>query len=346
VATYSVALPAVALSPTVGPTAGLNTITATSTAPYLNGVTTIGATFVAAATPCAGTYTTTGYFASGTVSKISNFKVAVRVPAGVVLTGGQTLTPYNLCLYNGTSVGTSTLVSNAGNYSVAPVLGVTSVNPAGGPAQGGSEIEVTGTGFPYPAAPGALTANLGGSPIEDIVVTSATTFTGTTTAHASGAVPVSVTTAAGTVAAAAAFTYSNGITIAPTTAPSGDTVFLDIMGVGFSTLTFTAGATNSTDAHVYLVDGEYDQTATTPGSKDNAQIAECTSVLRISDVELICTLDLSGTITAAGVAVPATPVPDGTYTVTVVNNGAVAALANAVTQSIISSGSTFTVSEY
>jgi hypothetical protein len=340
VATYSVTLPSIVLSPPVGPTAGGNTITATSSTGYLAGYASPGVTFSMAA--CPATYTTTGSnFASLTVTKISNFKVAALVPVTVILDGAETLTDYNTCIYTGTG-GSATLVSSAGAYAVAPVLTVGSILPTGGPAQGGSSVEITGGGFPYPAAPGDVTVSLGGSPLTNVVVNSATSITGITTAHAAGVTPVSVTTAAGTISLAAAFTFSNGITVTPNTSAQSTTTYLDVLGVGFSALTF-GGATNSTNAHVYLVDGAYDATATTPGSKDNGQVDECTGVLRISDVEVICTLDTTLGINAAG-SPTVVPVPVGTYTVTVVSNGAIAAVG--ATQSIISSGSTYTVAPY
>jgi hypothetical protein len=61
------------------------------------------------------------------------------------------------------------------------------------------------------------------------------------------------------------------------------------------------------------------------------------------------TADLSQPATAAGTGLPITigavPIPIGTYTVTVVDNGQIAPTA-AVTTSVISSGSTFTVADY
>jgi hypothetical protein len=339
-ATYSVTLPSIVLSPPVGPTGGTNTITATSSTAYLTGYASPGVTFSEAA--CPSTYTTTGSnFASLTVTKISNFKVAALVPVTVVLAGAETLTDYNTCIYTGTG-GSAALVASAGAYAVAPILTVASILPTGGPAQGGSPVEITGGGFPYPAAPGEVTVSLGGSPLTDVVVNSATSITGITTAHAAGVTPVSVTTAAGTVSLAAAFTFSNGITVTPNTAAPSTSTFLDVLGVGFSALTF-GGATNSTNAHVYLVDGAYDNQDTVALSKDGPQVAECTGVLKISDVEVICTLNTALGLNADGTA-SGSPVPIGTYTVTVVSNGAIDA--TPITQSIISSGSTFTVSPY
>jgi hypothetical protein len=340
---YTVTLPSVVLSPPVGPTGGLNTITATSTLAYLSGVASPAATFSLDAQPCPATYTAgSGNLASTTVTKISNFKVAIKVPSTVLLAGVENLTDYNTCIYASNSAGA--LIAQSQTYSVAPVLSVSSITPTGGPAQGGSLVEITGAGFPSDSE--SITATLGGSPLTNIVVTSATTLTGITTGHPAGVTAISVTTAGGTVSLAGQFTFSNGITISPNTAPStASAVYLDILGVGFSSLTFASGASvlNSTDAHVYLVDGVYDATDTVTGTKDNPPVANCANVLRISDVELICTLDLTNHLNPIGTANVAA-VPDGTYTVTVVSDGALSAVG--MDQSILSSGATFTVANY
>ncbi len=347
-ATYSVSLPAVTLSPAVGPTGGGNTITATSPSTFLTGVASPGATFINGAA-CAPTYTTTGYQVA-TATRITTSKAAIAVPAGVTLNGGDITTPYNLCIYNGTSVGTSTLVGATAVYNVAAAVTLdpgSPVTPAGGPAQGGSLVTINGTGFPTTPG-GIISASIGGAPLTNITPVSSTAFTGVTTARAAGTANVSVTTASGTVTRPSAFVYSNGITVAPNTAAPGSTTFLDIFGVGFAGLTFTpADPSTGADAHVYLVKDAYEATdVANAGEKDNPPVDECTSVIVISDVELICTLDLSGGLSPTTGATNATPVEEGTYTVTVVNTGAVDPAAGTLTQSIVSSGSTFTVAPY
>jgi hypothetical protein len=119
------------------------------------------------------------------------------------------------------------------------------------------------------------------------------------------------------------------------------------MGVGFSGLTF-GGAPNSSSAHVFLVNDTYSPTADggTPTDWATPPVTECGGVIPISDNEIICELDLGETLDPDGTVDTATNVGEGTYTVAVVSNGSVGATLNASDVSIISSGSTFTVSPY
>jgi hypothetical protein len=340
--TYN-ALPSVSLSPGVGPTGGNNTITASATTAFLSGITP-GALFTRL--QCPATYVADATAFAATTTKISNFKAAFTVPPTVALTGGEATATYRLCLYSGATA-SDTLISAPGSYTIAPALTVTGVTPSGGPAQGGSRVTVTGSGFPTGAG-ASITASIGGSPLVDITPINANSFSGTTTAHAPGDnFAVSVTTAAGTKSGGQ-YDFSYGITVTPNTAPNTAAVYLDVLGAGFSELEadFAAGVptdSNSADPHVYLVDGDYDNTSNA-GGKLVPQIDECTNVVVISDVELICLLDLTDSLTNVTVpVVSATPVPVGTYTVTVVDDGTIGSAAEA---SIISSGSTFTVAPY
>ncbi|MEU8610247.1 IPT/TIG domain-containing protein [Actinoplanes sp. NPDC048791] len=349
---YSVTLPDVTTSPNVGATATAKTITLTSASPILSGVSGPGVTFSVAA--CPSTYTATGSnFAGTTPKRITDTIGSVVVPTSVVLGSGAT-TAYNVCLYNGTAAD-SILLANAGTYTVAAQFTV-DPNPIdldGGPAQGGTLITVTGTGFPTGAD--AITASLGGAPLKNIKRTGSTTFTGVTTAHAPGMVNLSVTTAAGTIIRSNAFEYSYGITVQPNTAPSNTTRDIYVTGAGFLDLDFAEAGEPSanSEAHVYLVDGVYDATDTTPTEKDNPPVAECEAALVLSDTALLCSLNLEDKlIPATGLQIGGggTPVPDGVYTVAVVNTGlAAAAAASAsvtISASILTSGSTFTVSDY
>jgi hypothetical protein len=351
---YSVTLPDVTTSPNVGATATAKTITLTSASPILSGVSAPGVTFSVAA--CPSTYTATGSnFAGTTPKRITDTIGSVVVPTTVVLGSGAT-TAYNVCLYNGTAAD-SILLTNAGTYTVAAQFNVANdpIDLDGGPAQGGTLITVTGSGFPTGAD--AITASLGGAPLKNIKRTSSTTFTGLTSAHAPGMVALSVTTAAGTIIRTAAFEYSYGITVQPNTAPSDTTRDIYVTGAGFLDLNFAAAGEASTTnkAHIYLVDGVYDATDTTPTEKDNPPVAECEAALVLSDTALLCSLNLEDKlIPATGLQVGGggTPVPDGVYTITVVNSGLAASAAAAATpvvtisSSILTSGSTFTVSDY
>jgi len=296
-------------------------------------------------------------------------KISVTIPNTLVLanTGGgspvvlQSSAKYNLCVYSGTTsavggVGGSPLIGNAA-YTIAAKPTVTAVSPTTGPALGGNTITVTGTNFPSTG----LTGTLGGLPLTAIVVASGGgSFTATAPAHAAeDDVSLVLNSSGGTVTTAAAYDYTNGVVISPNTAPKTTSVDVDVQGVGFLAPNFTTtdGTTpNDTNAHVYLVAGGYDPTpdATTPANKANPEKAECVNVLVVSDTELICTLVLAGSIGVSGTPAAATPVAEGTYTLTVVTDGrldvqsggAASPAAPDYDASLITSGATFTVAPY
>lgn len=304
-----------------------------------------------------------GDYVQGTVTKIANFKVAVTVPSSVKVSTGDVTTPWNLCTYADSSTG-SALVLQPSVYNVAPVLDLASAQYAvgsggasgsgSGPAQGNSVITISGlTGIP--TAEGAtLSASLGGSPIT-ITGKTATSITGTTTAHAPGPVKLSVTTAAGTkTTTGTPYTYTYGITVAPNTAASGTTPIVDITGAGFGSLLFsdvvTATALTDDRAHVFLTDNTWNAQNFSAGidAFATAPVSYCNNVLPISDTEIICTLNLSNRIDSVSTHTPTmtgVDVPAGTYSITVANDrdGLDSDLHN---YSIVSSGSTFTVSPY
>ncbi|GAA0730098.1 IPT/TIG domain-containing protein [Dactylosporangium roseum] len=353
------------LSNITGPLTGGNTVTASTadgTKPYSSAaVVNVQLQFSAAGT-CTPTYqtvnATTGIggtatapiigvgvgTAGGSVTLITASKIAIKMPTFTV--AGK----YGLCVYSGTTVAAtgvtgSPLISNA-SYSVATPSTATTVSPTTGPAQGGTLVTVTGTAFPTTA--GSITASVGGVAMTNVTPINATTFTAITPAHtAGGPFTVSVTTAGGTVQSSGTFTFTNGITVLPNTAPNSANITLDVLGVGFSGLNFASTANSAPDAatfdeanaHVYLVKGQYDP-ADNSGVKTNGQVIECTDVITVSDSELLCTLKLNNGGTSNAI------VPEGTYTVTVVANGSIGATAAQRNQSIISSGATFTVAAY
>jgi len=299
-----------------------------------------------------------------TVTKISNSKLAVTMPTTVIVGGLDVTTAWNVCTYASVTAGAA-LVAAPTVYSVAPVLDVSSAQYAvgsgaaagtgSGPAQGGSQVTVSGlTGIPT-AAGATLSASLGGSPINITTVNSSSSFTGTTTAHAAGAVKLSVTTSAGTkTTTTSPYTYTYGITVSPNTAATNTTPVLDITGAGFGSLTFgtvtDTVALASGTAYVLLTDNVWN--IQTFASATDAQavkaISFCNGVLPISDTEIICSLDLTQSIASVATNAPtfqATDVPAGTYTMTVVNSGEDLE-ATEYNYSIVSSGSTFTVAPY
>jgi hypothetical protein len=195
------------------------------------------------------------------------------------------------------------------------------------------------------------------------VAANGNSFTATTPAHAAGVnLPLIVTTAGGTVTSTdpdnngqpddgnpattadnpIGFEYSNGISVAPNTAPANTRVDVDVQGVGFQQLNFNnSAAATATSAQVFLVQGAYDPDA-------NRGVKRCTGVLVISDTELICTLDLTTDrlVITDSTTDTGNKVAEGTYTVTVVANGATAASDDDASATKINSGATFTVAPY
>jgi hypothetical protein len=363
VAVFDAALPVASLNPTGGSSNTATTVTASL--PTTSNLFATTPDVLITQNACATTHPASlgGDYLQGAVTKIANYKVAVTVPSSVKVATGDVTTPWNLCTYADTSSG-SALVMTPTIYTVAPVLTVSGAQFAvgsgsagstgSGPAQGNSLLTVSGlTGVP--TADGAmLSASLGGSPI-NITGKTATSITGTTTAHAAGAVNLSVTTAAGTKSTTnTPYTYTYGITIAPNTGTSGTTPILDITGAGFGALTFGDGAAAlvANTAYVFLTDNAWNAQTFTPTTGISAfatvPVSYCNTVLPISDSEIICTLNLDAKIDSVSTWTPTVTtnnVATGTYTVTVVNarDGLAEDLHN---YSIVSSGSTFTVSPY
>jgi len=369
-----VAQQAATLSSGTGPTGGGNTLTvslAASASPkFSNGF--VGVQFqpttaaLAATASCSTNPATSSQVTSLSVKYINTTKVAALVPDLTSITGTSSyvlVCAYSAAAASGTIPVTATVIGKA-NYIVATAPTIASSNsvvPATGPAVGGQLVTITGTGFPTAiAAATPLSATLDGQPLTGIVPISSSSFTAITPAHpaSASAVTLTVTTAGGTVAKTGAFTYKNGITVSPNTVPSGVSVDVGVQGTGFNNLTFdatnTAGVTaadytnigtNISTAHVYLVQGTYSVASFASGTnKSNGQVEECINPVVISDTELICTVDTSHKVVAAsGVYTWTTAnLPNGSYTVTVVDNG----YAAPTYQTVLSSGATFTVADF
>lgn len=372
------------LSSTAGPSGGGNAITGTvnvaanATGPFAEGTTPVvqfqfSGSGTAAA--CRTTYQTpaavaatagvnnAGYVDAPAVQRVNTAKIAFSVPTGLTLQTGQTSAKFNVCAYDSTNTTTSTLLATAA-YTIATRPTITGITPASSPALGGQTITINGTGFATTTTGNTVT--VGGTSLTGLKVNaSGTSITGTTAARGSGTgLAVIVTTPGGSVSSLdpdnnglpedadpltladnpIPFSYSNGATITPNTAPTDTSVALSINGVGFRGLTFTTttGGTPSDDnSHVLLVDGAYTPTT-------NHGVEECLNVLVISDTELVCTLRLNDDVgvTAAGGAANTTDAGEGTYTVTVVTNGDPAVNADVANPSIVNSGATFTVAPY
>lgn len=234
-------------------------------------------------------------------------RLAVTVPVGVALdtSPAQITAKYHICAYSGVNTSTSTLIgaTDSGTpYTIGTAATITGVTPTAGSAQGGTRVTVYGADFPADLADADVL--IGGVPVADVVVAAdGKSFTATAEPHSvGGPFAISVMTAGGLTTRAGLFTYSNGITVAPNTAPTSRVTGLNVSvhGVDLDTLAFSAttGTTpNSANPHVYLVDGVYDQTGT--NIKANHQVAECLNALVVAPDELICTLFPAGNGTNA-----------------------------------------------
>jgi hypothetical protein len=348
---FAASVPAT-LSATSGPSGGTNTLTATTTtAKFFAGAVVEFQYKATTATACTAAYATpvtvssTAGIVTATPKVLSSTKIAVTVPSTVALQGSATSANWLVCVYPGTNTTTSLIAANAA-YTIAARPTIASSNailPASGPALGGGTVTVTGTNFIT-----GLTAKIGSVALTGVTVVSATTFTATVPPQAAATgLTLSVTTTGGTATKTNAYSYTNGIVIAPNTTPTATAATdVDVLGVGFSAMDFstTSGAApDNGNAHVYLVAGDYNPVDAS-SAKTLGETGECVNVLVVSDTELICTLNTADAFNQGGT----TTIPNGVYTLTVVNDGQIdASTANsAYSESIISSGSTFTVAPY
>jgi hypothetical protein len=262
------------------------------------------------------------------------------MPTGATVAQNAVSTDYKICLYSSTSTSAGKLLSSS-TFTVANQPTATAVLPSSGSALGDSTITVTGSNFPTTA--NSISATLGGVPLTSITPVDANTFTAVTPAHSVGNVALVVTTAQGTASLPNAFTYANSIRVSPNTAPSTVTAQdVDVQGTGF--LNYNFSSTANTGAHVYLVDGVYNGRLATGGSvKANGAVADCGSILVISDNELICSLNLTAMLNAAGSAVTASSYRSVQASVTANSNiitlsGTARFTANDVGEPVVESG--------
>lgn len=319
-----------------------------------------------------GTATTAGVLTAepDTVLRISTTKIVFQVPSraypaldengnpsavnagGLVLVGAQTSAKWNVCVYDSDSTVSSTLLATA-TYTLAARPAITAVLPASSPSGGGQTITVNGSGFSTVVTP--TTGSIGGAALTNIKVASnGNSLTAVTGPRAAGSgLALTLNTPGGPVSSLdpdnnpatndtpIPFAYSNGITITPNTAPVGTQANIEVKGAGFAGLTFAAGGTpTSSQAHVFLVKGAYDPAA-------NRGVAECEVIVVVSDNELVCSLDLAADQLnpVDSTTVPATPIVNDAYILTVVANGATNA-GPAADPTIVSSGAAFIVAPY
>lgn len=299
-----------------------------------------------------GANTVVTYDGTGLVPANATYTYVTNGQAFVSTTLPTATQNWLICAYSSTDTNTSTLLAG-GLYAVAPAPSLTSVSPAGGPALGGGTVTLSGSNLT------GASVKVGSVTVTPVVVaTGGASLTFAAPAMAAGTYDITVTTTGGTKSLVGSYTYTNGIVVSPNTTPTATSITdLDITGVGFSKLVFDGTnpvrksdgtAPNGSGAHVYIVQGTYDPTDDGNGAKTKGQFGECMNVLVISDVELICTLNTNRAYGQNGDSA----IANGTYTITVVSNGGVdvqSGGANAdanYTQSVISSGSTFTVAPY
>ena len=143
--------------------------------------------------------------------------------------------------------------------SFVPPPRVTGLSVTAGPASGGTNVTITGTGFT-----GATVVDFGGTPATNVVVLGDTSMTATSPATTAGLVDVTVTTAGGTSAAAASdqFTLVAAPTVSNVSPNSGTTdggTSVTITGTGFTGATAVnfganpAGFTVNNDTSVTAV---------------------------------------------------------------------------------------------
>lgn len=189
--------------------------------------------------PAAGgtvvTITGTGFAAGATVSfdGVAATNVTVSNATTIVATtpagdpGPATLVVTNLDGLGASLGGAFTYLQAAPTVSGA--------NPSSGSTLGGTSVTITGTGFQSGAV-----VRFGGTAATNVVVTSATTLTATTPAHAPGAVTVQVVNTDGQSGSlASAFTYLAASPpvvggVSPTSGTTGGGTTVTITGTGFA----------------------------------------------------------------------------------------------------------------
>ncbi|GIE92927.1 hypothetical protein [Paractinoplanes rishiriensis] len=352
--TYATTLPSATLTPSAGSSGGGNFITVALPLNTLAGPSPI-VLFTRNSCPATDPVGTPTDPFEGTVTKISSGKVAVEVPAEVEVVAHAATSPWLACIYGADE---GAIVAQPALYTVAPVLEVADAETTtgAGPAQGGTTVTFTDLEG-IPTSEGAtLKASLGGSPLNNVKALNDTSITGVTTPHAPGPVTLSITTAAGTKTTAVdlvtpLFTYEYGITVTPNLLPFDENTTIDIMGAGFTGLTFGALATDkdAADAHIMLTDNVWTSQDFSVDLDVEAEsaVSECEDVLPIGDDELICTMVLEDSfdVGVGDFSLTGDPVPAGVYTVTVVNTSD-DLNEDDYNYSVVSSGSTVTVATF
>jgi hypothetical protein len=269
----------------------------------------------AATCPAAPAVVSGTAIANATVKTIvDSSKVIVTAPL-LGLTASKP-TKYNICVYANAD---DSLLGSGSITAYAPPT-VSSVTPNSGAAAGGATVKIVGTEFTKTSK-----ATLDGVALGSVkVATDGLSLTGVVPAHAAGASSIVVTTEGGSTSATT-YTYVNAIKVSPTTGTGTSGDVITVKGVGF-----TSGFTFASSSSVVLTRGAYSSADGDADLDVDSILYTCGSVQVISDTELTCELP--------------TVAVDGSYSVVVVKNNAVAA--GAPGASVISSSATYTVADF
>ncbi|MFT3809276.1 MAG: Calx-beta domain-containing protein [Micropepsaceae bacterium] len=266
------------------------------------------------------------FTATGGNTPYSFAVTAGALPAGLSLSSGGVLsgTPTVDGTFNFTVTASDTTTGAAAPYGGSRVYSLTVIQaaptfagiaPASGPTAGGQSVTITGTNFQNASA-----VTFGGTTAA-FTVTSPTSITATTPAHAQGPVNVVVTTPGGAATGTNAYTYiaPGFVRFAINGGDDGSFVFSSATpGLNF-TVTTSGGSGSS--ANISLPPGNYSVSFTTPDgtglasascspatSSVNAD-AKTAALVIASNVTTVCTLEAVAsrrlTVEALGVALDA-----------------------------------------
>jgi hypothetical protein len=328
--------------------AGTVNVVASSTAAWLTAATTTSAKVLFnTATACATTYggppaTAT---AAGNLTKYSAYRGSFVAPTTFVLTAATT---YRVCVYAGSSSGDALIGNSTFTIFTAPVI--TGTDITAGPSTGGTLMTATASGGGLPTTvAGYGTITLGGNAVAGLTAVNATTFSFLTPPHAASTAAEHLIVAlasGGTQDFTTGFQYYSSITVTPNSGLYNNDIPVYITGGGFTALN-AFGLINAAAAHIYLTKGAYVPTDGGAGifAAASVPMTNCTSPVKLSDTEIICTLALTASIAVGTPWTSATPVARGAYTVSLVNDATILT-ATVSGASKVTPSSTFTVTDY
>jgi hypothetical protein len=234
---------------------------------------------------------------------VSDTRMVVTTPNSLATNPSGTKTDFYLCAYDSTP----TLVGSA-KYTVYAAPAITAViSPTSGPAAGGGNVTITGTGFTSKST--VKFGNVGSPKVT--VNTAGTTILAQIPAQAAtgSAVAVQVSTEGGPnptpgTATWDDFTYQNALTVSPKFGKNATATTIDVTGMGFNTTITNAFGAIAGKAAVAFVPTTYAKA--THGVGGTAPAALCQNPQLVSDTEIVCDT-------------PAT-VSNGSFFVTLVND--------------------------